>query len=225
VLFDYIGLLDNVFKVVLEKVLTYCAAVPVTVESILIEYVDGKIIINGIRILVPPVDEDDRWENECIIEVKQVTGKVDFGSLIYWLVASKFSLLVFHGVQIRGVKVCVEGFVDCKSGTTFYNVWLLGALPEEPAGPPTPTEFDQEYIEGEEVAGAKAFFGNTYKTPSTPSTSSQTLKEIIVDADTSTKIEAESAEPSAFDQRVGHLKATMSSYYAMVSFVKQLMLG
>jgi hypothetical protein len=180
-LFHGIGMINSIYKVALEYILSYCASLPVTVESVDVDYGKGIVTVRNIRILVPPVEEDHRWEMEHIIQAKEVIGKVNFGSLLYWLLMSKFGLLVVETVHVKGLTVYIEGFADCQTGSTFYNVWLLGAIidpPPEPLLPRLPSDayvYDEDDLACvESIAQAKAFFANTYKNATKSSLSALT---------------------------------------------------
>ena len=102
--------LNSFVRHMMAKELTALLSLPVSVESVDIDLFCKYITITNLRIDVPPVEVDDRWDGDNIISVAaikvELIQRLDVTILYFML--SLTELIIIKSVTVDGLKLNVE---------------------------------------------------------------------------------------------------------------------
>lgn len=104
-----LGIFDNYLHYLACKELRKIAKLPVSIDKVIVK-LEGHAYIYGIKVKVPPIEEDSRWDLEYIVTVDLI--KVDFPFFIAFAFfqLSFQELAIMRRVEVHGLRIYLEGF-------------------------------------------------------------------------------------------------------------------
>jgi hypothetical protein len=125
-IFIQIGALNSSLINILEDHFKFLLVLPICISNIKIDIWNGIFIIYDFKILVPPLNEDNRWKKECIIHIESIILEFNFIQLIYGQIISNLSLIYVKNIYINSLTLTVEGYDDAATGQLLLNIGLIG---------------------------------------------------------------------------------------------------
>lgn len=130
-IFVKIGMVDSILRFAAAKYMACIANLTVEVQSFVVKSI-SHVELRGIKVLTPPIEIDNRWECDCIVEVEQVDVEFDFFLAFLCAVLSMGHLLRVHQITVTGLKINAEGYEDPLTGQTIMNFSLLKTNKKRP---------------------------------------------------------------------------------------------
>jgi hypothetical protein len=124
----YLGLFDGLARLIIETELSIATNLEVKIVSVTFDVVEGRVILNGLRILSPPIEDDPRWHNDYIVTIASTVVTFDFLNALYCFLFTFGELFLLETVHLRGMNIFVEGYEDSITGETLLNVNMIGAV-------------------------------------------------------------------------------------------------
>lgn len=135
-IFIQIGVFNSLLINFLQDHFKFLLILPVLINNINIDLWNGIFIIYDFKILVPPLNEDNRWKKECIVHIDSIVLEFSFIQLIIGYILSNCNLIYITNIYVNSLTLTVEGYDDAVTGGLLLNIGLIGG----------PTIEDEEVI-------------------------------------------------------------------------------